>query len=91
MKPILHIIKNSDDRLAVESLKNQAGDNAYGVVAVFIQNALPPSSIPNVRTCVLTDKNPTSALYSDIDPHIELIGYDDLLELIFSVESIIVW
>ena len=31
MKPILHIVKNRDDKQAVEIISTQARDNAYGV------------------------------------------------------------
>ena len=85
MKPILHIINNPDDTQAIEMIKIQGKDNAYGVAAVFtgqIPSVLP--SMPDVRVCVLRE----DALEK---PGFEVIGYDDLLNLIFSVETITVW
>ena len=109
MKPILHIINNPDDTQAIEIIKTQGNDNAYGVAAVFIGEA--PSllpSMPDVRICVLrkddgSENNPPIPPFSkggdyDLPPlekggqgGFEVIGYDDLLNLIFSVESITVW
>lgn len=93
MKPILHIVKNCDDTQAIRIIEHQARDNAYGVIAVFVRNAAsPPPLIPNARVCVVREANtgkdnPPGAASGPI----EFIEYDDLLNLIFSVESIAVW
>ena len=93
MKLILHIVKNCNDAQAIRVIENQAKDNAYGVTAVFIQegtSSLP--LIPNARVCVLrgdaADKDSPPGAASR---NIEMIDYNDLLNLIFSVESIAVW
>ena len=93
MKPILHIVKNRNDAQAIRIIENQSRDNAYGVTAVFVQeggSSLP--LIPNARVCVLRGDNADK----DSPPgaasrNIEMIDYNDLLNLIFSVESIAVW
>jgi len=92
MKPILHIIKNPSDKQAIEIISNQAKDNAYGVVVALINNnaaTLPP--IPNARTCALIGEKTDLAASINVHPDTELISYDDLLKLIFSVESVTVW
>ena len=93
MKPILHIVKNRNDAQAIRIIENQSRDNAYGVTAVFVQegtSSLP--LIPNARVCVLrgdaADKDSPPGAASR---NIEMIDYNDLLNLIFSVESIAVW
>ncbi len=93
MKPILHIVKNSNDRQAIEVIEKQANDNAYGVTVVFIQDAvsLPPIPNPNVRTYALVDDVKGKTISSDVTPSTELIRFEDMLNLIFSVESITVW
>jgi hypothetical protein len=91
MKPILHIVKNSNDTQAIGVIEKQAKDNAYGVTAVFIQDASPPPSLPNVRTCILEEDARSKAISSEVNPSIEPIRFDDMLNLIFSVESITVW
>lgn len=83
MKPILHIINNPDDAQAIETVRIQGKDSAYGVAAIFtgeIPHALP--SMPDVRICALR--------YCE-DTGVETIGYEELLNLIFSVETISVW
>lgn len=83
MKPILHIINNPDDAQAIETIRIQGKDSAYGVAAVFtgeVPQTLP--SMPDVRIC---------ALQKCGDKGVEIIGYEDLLNLIFSVETISVW
>ncbi|MDD5435097.1 MAG: hypothetical protein PH343_06685 [Nitrospira sp.] len=101
MKPILHIINNPDDTQAIDIIKTQGRDNAYGVAAVFIGEAPPQiPSAPDVRLCILRED---AAAPSPIplpsgervrvrgNGGFEVIGYDYLLNLIFSVESISVW
>lgn len=93
MKPILHIVKNCNDAQAIRVIENQSRDNAYGVTAVFVQeggSSLP--LIPNARVCLLRGDNVAKDSPSEAasDP-IEIIDYSDLLNLIFSVESIAVW
>lgn len=90
MKPILHIIKNTDDEKAIEIIRIQGMDNAYGVAAVFINTPSPLPSIPNVRICVLRTVLGT-ALNAVPEGSFELIDYDKLLNMIFSVETISVW
>lgn len=98
MKPILHIINNPDDTQAIETIRIQGKDNAYGVAAVFtgeIPSGIP--SMPDVRLCVLREdaglkiSPPANPTGSGEGGKFEFIGYDDLLNLIFSVESITVW
>ena len=93
MKPILHIVKNCNDAQAIRMIENQSRDNAYGVTAVFVQNGTsPPPLIPNVRVCVLKgDAADKDSLPGAAKDPIEIIDYNDLLNLIFSVESIAVW
>jgi hypothetical protein len=93
LKPILHIVKNCDDTQAIRIIEHQARDNAYGVTAVFVRDAasLPPL-IPNARVCVVRE-----AISGRDDPPgaasgpVEFIDFSDLLNLIFSVESVAVW
>ncbi|MBI5194438.1 MAG: hypothetical protein HZA08_13510 [Nitrospirae bacterium] len=131
MKPILHIINNPDDAQAIDTVRIQGKDNAYGVAAVFtggVPSVLPP--MPDVRVCVLReeeslnetqmsetltkghenqrDKNVPPILNIGMDRRgfltpperlsgepinmgVETIGYEDLINLIFSVETISVW
>ena len=91
MKPILHIIKNPSDKQAVEIIGNQAKDNAYGVAVVLMHNAATLPPIPNARTCALIGEKTDLAASINVHPDTELISYDDLLKLIFSVESVTVW
>ena len=91
MKPILHIVKNRDDKQAVEIISSQARDNAYGVAVVFIQDAASSPPVADARTCALAQDTKTLDNTHKVNPDIELISYDDLLTLIFSVESITVW
>lgn len=95
MKPILHIVRNPDDKQAIKTIENQAKDNAYGVTVIFIHDGLSVPSIPNVRTYILSTRG-TSHISPkklgeiwEVPP--KLIGYDEILNLIFSVESITVW
>ncbi len=93
MKPILHIVKNCNDAQAIRMIENQSRDNAYGVTAVFVQDGTsPPPLIPNARVCVLrgdvaNKDSPPGAAKGPV----EIIDYNELLNLIFSVESIAVW
>jgi len=93
MKPILHIVKNRNDAQAIRIIENQSRDNAYGVTAVFVQeggSSLP--LIPNARVCVLRgDVADKDSPLEAASLNIEMIDYNDLLNLIFSVESIAVW
>jgi hypothetical protein len=87
VKPILHIVKNPDDRQALETITRQARDNAYGVGVVLIHEAVSLPPIPDTRTC---------ALESDVRegspaPGVESISYRELLNLIFRSEAITVW
>lgn len=91
MKPILHIVKSPDDSQAIEMIKNQAKDNAYGVAAVFMQGGMSAPLIENVRTYFLVEDIENKTASPGTLPAIELIDYKGLLNLIFSVESITVW
>ena len=91
MKPILHIVRNRDDKQAVEIISAQARDNAYGVAVVFIQDAVSSPPVADTRTCALAQDAKTLDNTHKVNPDVELISYDDLLTLIFSVESITVW
>lgn len=91
VKPILHIVKNRDDKQAIEIIGNQARDNAYGVAVVFIQDAVSSPPVADTRTCALAQDAKTLDNTTKVNPGVELISYDDLLKLIFSVESITVW
>ena len=91
MKPILHIVKNRDDKQAVEIISTEARDNAYGVAAVFIQDAVSSPPVDGARSCALAKDVKTLDNTSRMNSGVELINYDDLLNLIFSVESITVW
>ena len=91
MKPILHIVKNRNDKQAVEIIGAQARDNAYGVAVVFIQDAVSSPPVADTRTCALAQDAKTLDNTSRMNSGVELINYDDLLNLIFSVESITVW
>lgn len=91
MKPILHIVKNRNDKQAVEIISTQARDNAYGVAVVFIHDAVSSPPVADARTCALAQDTKTSDNTNRVNPDVELISYDDLLTLIFSVESITVW
>ncbi len=91
MKPILHIVKKHDDKQAIEIIGNQARDNAYGVAVVFIQDAVSSPPVSDARTCALAQDAKTLDNSNKVNPDVELISYDDLLKLIFSVESITVW
>ncbi len=91
MKPILHIVKKHDDKQAVEIISTQARDNAYGVAVVFIQDAVSTPPVGGARSCALAKEAKTLDNTSRVNSGVELINYDDLLNLIFSVESITVW
>ena len=91
MKPILHIVKNRDDKQAIEIISTQARDNAYGVAAVFVQDAVSSPPVDGARSCALAKDAKTLDNTGRVDSGVELINYDDLLKLIFSVESITVW
>ncbi|MEK6583333.1 MAG: hypothetical protein AABY66_00620 [Nitrospirota bacterium] len=91
MKPILHIVKNRDDKQAVEIISTQARDNAYGVAVVFIQDAVSSPPVGGARSCTLAKDAKTLDNSNKVNPDVELISYDDLLKLIFSVETITVW
>lgn len=91
MKPILHIVKNFNDAHAIEVIKSQAKDNAYGVAAVFMQGGMSVPLIENVRTYLLVEDIENKTVSPGTPPHIEWIDYKGLLNLIFSVESITVW
>ena len=93
MKPILHIVKNCNDAQAIRTIENQSRDNAYGVTAVFVQEGgSSPPLIPNARVCVLRGDNADKDSPPEaVSGPIETIDYNDLLNLIFSVESIAVW
>ncbi|HZX48909.1 MAG TPA: hypothetical protein VFF47_06815 [Nitrospirota bacterium] len=91
MKPILHIVKNRNDKQALEIISTQAKDNAYGVAVVFIHDAVSSPPVADVRTCALAQDPKTSDNITWINPEVELISCDDLLKLIFSVESITMW
>ncbi|MCC6544259.1 MAG: hypothetical protein IT392_07120 [Nitrospirae bacterium] len=91
MKPILHIVKNRDDKQAVEIISTQARDNAYGVAVVYIHDAVSLPPVADARTCALAQDTKKSDNINSVNPDVELIRYDDLLNLIFSVESITVW
>ncbi len=91
MKPILHIVKNRDDKQAVGIISTQARDNAYGVAVVFVQDAVSTPPVDGARSCALAKDAKTLDNTGRADSGIELINYDDLLKLIFSVESITVW
>ena len=87
MKPILHIVKDTEDRRALEVIARQAKDNAYGVAAIYIQKAVTLPAIPDVRTCALQEDlrgNPPGT-------GVESISYADLLKLIFSSEAVTIW
>ena len=101
MKPILHIINNPDDAQAIETIRIQGKDSAYGVAAVFtagVPSQLP--SMPDVRILSLPlssegreyiENPPLCSRGGMGGSFVEVIGYDDLLNLIFSVETISVW
>lgn len=91
MKPILHIVKNTNDMQAIDIIKRQAMDNAYGVTVVFIHNIGSIPSISNARICVLREAitNKTTSHVNTSDA--ELIDYTDILNMVFSVESVTVW
>ena len=91
MKPILHIVKNRDDKQAIEIISTQARDIAYGVAAVFVQDAVSSPPVDGARSCALAKDVKTLDNTSRMNSGVELINYDDLLNLIFSVESITVW
>lgn len=92
MKPVLHIVKKPDDRQAFDIITAQAGDNAYGVAVVFIQDAVSSPPVDGTRSCALAkDEKTLDNTLIRVNPGVELINYDDLLRLIFSVESITVW
>ena len=91
MKPILHIVKNRNDKQAVEIISTQAKDNAYGVAVVFIHDAVSSPPVADARTCALAQDIKTSDNTNRVYPEVELISYDDLLKLILSVESITIW
>ncbi|MCC7202244.1 MAG: hypothetical protein IT393_06275 [Nitrospirae bacterium] len=91
MKPILHIVKKPDDRQAIDIITAQAGDNAYGVAVVFIQDAVSAQPVNGTRSCALAKDKKTLDNAGRGDSALEPIDYDDLLKLIFSVESITVW
>ncbi len=61
MKPILHIVKNRDDKQAVGIISTQARDNAYGVAVVFVQDAV---STPPVDGASAGSRAGTSARFS---------------------------
>lgn len=91
MKPILHIVKKPDDRQAIDIIAAQARDNAYGVAVVFIQDAVSAQPVNGARSCALVKDKKTLDNAGREDSTSEPIDYDDLLKLIFSVESITVW
>lgn len=91
MKPILHIVKSPDDSKAIEMIKNQAKDNAYGVAMIFMERGVSVPVIENVRTYLLVENIEDKTATPGTLPSIELIDYKGLLNLIFSVESITVW
>ena len=91
MKPILHIINNANDSQAIEIISKQAKDNSYGVTAIFTQDTVSVPYIPDVRICALSEDAGDKNTQSDIKSGIELINYEDMLKLIFSVESVTVW
>ncbi len=91
MKPILHIVKNRDDKQAIDIISTQARDNAYGVAVVFIQDAVSSPPVADARSCALMQDTQTSGKTYKVNPEVEVISSDDLLKLIFSVESITVW
>jgi len=91
MKPILHIVKNRDDKQAIEVISAQARDNAYGVAVVFIHDAVSSQPVADARNCALAQDTKRSDNTNRVNPDVELISYDVLLKLIFSVESITVW
>ncbi len=91
MKPILHIVKKHDDKQAVEIISTQARDNAYGVAVVFVQDAVSSPPVVGARSCALAQEAKILDNSNKVNPDVELINYDDLLKLIFSVESITVW
>lgn len=91
MKPILHIVKNHSDREAIEIIGKQAMDNAYGVTVIFIEGVAPLPSVPNVRTCILREDARGKTVSHDVDPAIESISFEEMIDIVFSVESITVW
>lgn len=91
MKPILHIVKKCDDKQAIEIIRTQARDNAYGVAVVFVQDAVSTPPVDGARSCALAQEAKILDNSNKANPDVELINYDDLLKLIFSVESITVW
>lgn len=91
MKPILHIIKNLNETQAIDIIEKQARNSAYDVAVVFMRDAVSLPSMPGVRTCALIEESKDENISSEVTPGIELLSYDDLLNLIFSVESITVW
>lgn len=91
MKPILHIVKNYNDTQAIEIISKQSGDNSYGVTTIFIQDAVSLPPIPNVKTCALIEDVKDKPVSTSINHEIELITFEEMLNLIFGVESITVW
>ena len=91
MKPILHIVKNTNDMQAIDIIKRQAMDNAYGVTVVFIHNIESLPSISNARICVLREAILDKTTSFNNTPEAELIDYTDMLNIVFSVESVTVW
>lgn len=91
MKPILHIIRNSSDTQAIELIEQQSKDNAYGVTAVFTQEIASLPSIPNARICVLKEDVGDKTIHTVSGNGIDFISFKDLLNIIFSVESVTVW
>jgi hypothetical protein len=87
MKPILHIVKDREDPQAMSVITRQAGDSAYGVSVILIQTAVTLPPVPNTRTCALLDDLQGGFLSHGVEP----IRYQEMLDLIFSSETVTVW
>jgi hypothetical protein len=85
MPSALHIIRKSNDTKALECIKAQAKDET--VTLLLMQEAIYTKPPLGIEMYLLTDDPGKTDIQSGIQP----ISYDDMLKLLFTHDTVVVW
>ena len=85
MSRILHIIRTSDDAKALECIIAQAKD--WSISLLLMQEGVHTKPPSGVKTYILNNDAGNADTQADTHP----ITYDEMVKLLFTHDSVVVW